>query len=450
MSENNGMTLPAVGAVPGYPDIRTYVSDLGYLQVWEGDGWKDESMSWKTSSYLAINLSGPMEFTYSGPGAQEWLSRLSINNVYRWPVGTSKHLVMPDENGLIVNHGLTVRDSEDSFRQLASLPWAAYRAEQCGTDGLDVQISWRDIFILQIAGPNSVQVIERVLKRDIRDLRFLGVQKVQIPRVGADVDLELSRIGMVGTLAYEIRGAYEAGPAVYDAVYQAGKELGIKRLGWRTYAVNHTEGGFPQMMYHFLPSVFTDETFMNSVYAFGLADKFTGSIDPADARARYRTPQEVNWAWMAKFDHDFLGRAAMEREAADPKRKTVILRWHPEDVLDTFASHFQPGEEYKYIDFPCAPQSPAGGHADLVTNGDKAAGVSSAAVYSYYYREMISQATIDLDQAEIDTQLMLHWGDHGKRIKPIRVTVERFPYLTDLPRNQDFDLSSVPSGAAPA
>lgn len=79
--------------------MRTYVNDLGYLQVWEGDGWKDESMSWKTGCYLAINLSGPMEFTYSGPGAQEFLSRLAINNVHTWAIGSSKHLVMTDEDG---------------------------------------------------------------------------------------------------------------------------------------------------------------------------------------------------------------------------------------------------------------------------------------------------------------------------------------------------------------
>jgi hypothetical protein len=39
----------------------------------------------------------------------------------------------------------------------------------------------------------------------------------------------------------------------------------------------------------------------------------------------------------------------------------------------------------------------------------------------------------------------VHWGDYGKRIKQIRATVERFPYL-DLPRNEKYDLTAVPSG----
>jgi hypothetical protein len=39
----------------------------------------------------------------------------------------------------------------------------------------------------------------------------------------------------------------------------------------------------------------------------------------------------------------------------------------------------------------------------------------------------------------------VHWGDYGKRIKKIRATVVRWPYL-DLVRNEDYDLSTVPSG----
>lgn len=419
--------------------MRTYVNDLGYLQVWEGDGWKDESMSWKTGCYLAINLSGPMEFTYSGPGAQEFLSRLAINNVHTWAIGSSKHLVMTDEDGLIVSHGLAVRDSEQSFRQLAALPWPGYVMSTAGTDGLDVDMSFRDNFILQVAGPRSVEVLEKLAGASVRDLRFLGVQAIQLAGVETEIDLELSRIGMTGGLAFEIRGAYADGPAVYDAVYRAGQEFGITRLGYRTYAVNHTEGGFPQMMFHFLPSVFTDDAFMSSEFALGLTDEFTGSIDPSDVRARLRTPAELNWAWMARFDHDFMGRAAVEADAQSPRRKTVILRWNAEDVMDTFASHFQPGDEYKYIEFPCAPQSPAGGHADLVTKDGAQVGISSAAVYSYFYRQMISQCVIDIEHAEIGTEVVLHWGDFGKRIKQIRATVERFPYLEQT-SNRDADI----------
>jgi len=395
--------------------------------------------------------------SYSGPNAQELLSWTSINNVYKWPIGTSKHLVSTDADGLIVSHGLTVRDAEDRFRQFASGPWAWYQAGQLGEDrfrqfasgpwawyqagqlGLDVEVSVENIFILQIAGPKSIQLIERMLGRNIRDLALLAIQSVKI--AGIEAEIELSRIGMVGTLAYEIRGPFEAGAAVFDAAYRAGQEFNVKRMGWRTYAVNHTEGGFPQSYVSFTSAAITDSDFMNAMGALPVA--MTGSAHPSDARARFRTPQEVNWAWMAKFNHDFIGREALEREAAEPKRKTVILRWNADDVLDVFASHLRPGPEYKFIEFPSAPQQPAGGHADLVTKDGSTVGYSSAVIYSYYYRELISQCVIDLGEAEIGNEVVVHWGDHGGPIKEIRATVQRFPYL-DLPNNRDYDLSTVP------
>jgi len=456
MSTTDGRKTLAVRDVPVYPDIHTYAEVLGELHVWEGDGWKAESMSWKTSAYIASNLSAMPEITFSGPDAQELLSRVSINNVYNWPIGKSKHLVMPDQHGFIANHGLAIRDSEDSFRQMGAGSWPAYQAKALG---LNVNISFREIFTYQVAGPASLQILERVIGRELRDLAFLGMTSVQIPGVDVSVEIELSRIGMAQTLAYELRGPLEHGPAVYDIVYRAGKEFGIKRLGWRTYVVNHTEGGFPQMGCTFFPSSNGDPGFaadaeygaaagepVDPSVAAGL---FTGSIAPTDVVARLRTPQEVNWGWMAHFDHDFIGRDAVLAASQNPTRKTVTLVWNPEDVVDVFASQFQPGEEYRNFEFPTTPASPAGGHADLVTVGGEAVGISSVAVYSYYYRRMISQCTIDIAHAETGTEVEVHWGNHGERIKRIRATVERFPYL-DLPSNKDYDLASVPSGVAGA
>lgn len=437
--------LESIGAVPRYPDIPTYRMIFGSLHVWEGDGWKAESMAWKTGCALGANLTGPMQTTYRGPDAQELLSRVSINDVRAWGIGRSKHLVMTDAHGRVAAHGLAVRDSDEQFRIMASLPWPALHLTD---SGLDVDVSFQQIFILQVTGPTSVHVIERLLGRDIRALRFLGVESIAIPGGPDGVELELSRIGMSGNLAYEIRGPYEHGPWVYDAVYRAGEEFGITRTGWRTYPVNHTEGGFPQSNVTFLSSAIEDAAFLESEFASRAVVALSGSIDPADVRARMRTAVEVNWGWMARLDHDFLGRAAVEAELAAPRRTTVTLRWSPEDMLDVFASQFEPGEEYSHFEFPTSPQPPAGGHADLVTDElGTTVGVSSAPVYSYYFRAMLSQATIEHANAEVGSTVLVHWGEFGRRIKRIRATVEPFPML-DLPRNQDHDLSSDAGGTA--
>jgi glycine cleavage system aminomethyltransferase T len=442
MSENKSK-MEVVGYVPKYPDVKLYGNVNLHMVVWEADPWKETSLSWKKSCYIHAGISGAEE-TFKGPDAQKLLSMASINDVYKWKPGTSKHLVMCDDDGLIMNHALVHRDGEDTFRMFAGCSWPIVYLLQKGK--YNVQMSMRDVFIYQVAGPLSLTVLERAAKQSFRDVGFLQARQIKIP--GVDADIEIARIGMAGTLAYEFRGPAEAGPAVYDIVYQAGKDLDIKRLGWLTYVVNHVEGGFPQMTCSFLPSPGPDkEAYNASPYmAMDSTFKYTGSIDPADKRARLRTPGEVGWTWMVKFNHDFVGCKAVEAEAAKPKRTIVNLRWDPKDIIDIYASQFQQGEEYKLIDFPCGQPQPAGGHADHVTTLDgKKIGISSGTTYSYYYRELISQCIIDVDQAELGNKVIVQWGDYGKRIKNVNAIVARYPYL-DLPRNENYDLSTVPSG----
>ena len=95
--------------------------------------------------------------------------------------------------------------------------------------------------------------------------------------------VEVGRIGMSGNLAYELRGPIEDGPAIYDAVVKAGKDLGIQRLGWRTYLVNHVEGGFPQMTWQFQSAADLDPGYMAMVAR--------QRLQPAAQRLRQRRPR---------------------------------------------------------------------------------------------------------------------------------------------------------------
>ena len=195
------------------------------------------------------------------------------------------------------------------------------------------------------------------------------------------------KISMSGTLAYEIHGDMEFGPEVYDAIYQAGKPLGMKRMGWKDYTVNHTFGGFPQITVNFEISLYQYPDFC-AMAPFPLVCK--GSVDPADIRARFRTPVECDWAWMAKFDHEFVGREALEAEMAAPKRKLVSLKFNADDLADVYRSQFT-DEPYKFMDMPCADPQPAGGHQDYVTDADgNKIGLSADPTYSSHFKTMIS------------------------------------------------------------
>lgn len=425
-----------------YVDLPTFPQPM----LWEIDGWQAESMSWKESCYIHSGISGNM-FQLTGPDAQKLLSIMAMNNVYKWKDGFSKHLVFLDEKGFIRNHKLTIRDNENSYRIFGTNTPAFIQGTIQAT-GLDVELTIKEIFIYQISGPLSLTVIEKVTGESQRDLEFLQAKTIRIP--GIDADLELSRIGMTGTLAYEIRGAVDLGLEVYNKVYEAGRPLGMKRLGWRTYTVNHTEGGYPQGGCSFVPSFMINPDWINENNEIdpmiGAMMGFRGSIEPQNYIARMRTPGQVNWMWMANFDHDFIGKEALLKEKENPKQKTVTLVWNKEDVIDVYRSLFEEGEPYRFMDFPDLACFNSGGNQDYVTTTDgKVIGMASSGRYSMYYRDIISETVIDINEAEIGKEVIVKWGNAGQRIKDIRARIERYPYL-DLQDNKSYDLDVCPKG----
>jgi len=428
---------------PLYPDsLRHYVS-AGKLLAWEGDPWYETDKSWFESSYIHAGISGP-ETTYYGPEAAKLLSATCLNDVYKWRVGTCKHLVQLDAEGLIANHALFMKDADDVYRTTGGCPFPVLPIAMSGK--YDVQMKERNVFIFQFSGPKSLTIIEKVTQTDLHDLMFLEFRTVRIP--GFDTDIEVNRIGMSGTLAYELRGDQDWGPDVYNACLEVGKEYGIKRMGWRDYAVNHTFGGFPQQTVHWEMAIFNDPEFRK----IALTEmNCTGSVDPADTRARFRTPVEVDWEWMAKFNHEFTGREALEKEMANPKRKIVTLEFNKEDIIDVYASQFT-DEPYKYMDMPCAVQQQCGSHQDYVTDKDgKVIGIASVPTYSSHYKVTAAHAILDIPEIEEGREVIVKWGDYGAKQKNLRATIRPFPYIRyigDVQDNRDYDLSTVPSGLA--
>jgi len=419
-------------------DLVTYVHRTGAIAAWDGDGWYKEGRSWFETCYIHTGISGA-QFVLSGPDAQRLLSDLAINDVYTWKIGKCKHIVICNEDGLILTHALYMRDAEDVFRTTAGIPVPFFQKIEAG--GYDVKVDVSNVYILQFSGPTSLTVLESLLKVNLHDLPFLGTRMLEVPGLG--ITTELCRIGMTGTLAYELRGPIEEGPAVYAAALEAGRPHGLVRMGWRTYPVNHTFGGFPQITCSFDTALFEDKAFREESL---LPYKPSGSVEPDNRRARYRTPGEVDWLWMAKFNHDFPGRAALEAEKADPKRTIMSLVWDVDDLVDIYRSLWEEGEPYKYLEIPASELQPSGGHQDYVLTEDgKEVGYASAPLYSSWYHQTVSQCAIDIDQAFDGNRLVIRWGDYGHRMKDVHVTVRKFP-LIDAPDNRDYDLSTVPRG----
>jgi glycine cleavage system aminomethyltransferase T len=128
-----------------------------------------------------------------------------------------------------------------------------------------------------------------------------------------------------------------------------------------------------------------------------------GSFDPANIEDFYFTPWDLGYGHLAKFDHDFIGRGALERMAQDEHRRKVTLALNDDDVADTIATMFHPSERAKFIDWPSAVYSM---HPfDKVTSGGETVGVSTWIGYSFNEAKMLTLAVVEAEYADKKTCL---------------------------------------------
>src|SRR5699024_11841878 len=79
-----------------------------------------------------------------------------------------------------------------------------------------------------------------------------------------------------------------------------------------------------------------------------------GSFASENIEDFYNTPYDIGYGRTVKFDHDFIGRAALEQIAERDNREKVTLVWDPEDLAATQQTLYEEGDPAKYIEFPKA------------------------------------------------------------------------------------------------
>lgn len=405
-------------------------------------------MSWKTGCYLHAGLNPNFRNSISGPDALRLLEENCINDFTKFSIGASKHGVMCNVNGNTMADGMLWRLGEDEFVNMGHGPYVDYLV---ASGRYDVKFKNLDktSFLFQIAGPQSLAVVEKLTGESLRDIEFLWHRPSRVPQKGLlkrDIDVRIYRLGVARTLAYEVHGDIGDAQTVYNAIMEAGEEFGIERLGIQTYGMNHTEGGFAQSFIHFLHAWTEDEEFMRFI-----GDKYDSLLTDLEGSAgqdvtkRYANPVELGLGHMIKFDHEFVGRAALERIISNPKRQIVTLEWNKEDILDVYASQFTQ-DDVQFMDFATNPIWQAIMSKtfcdDVFANGELV-GMSSGRMFSYYYRKMISLAIINTNQAAEGSEVQVLWGNPGSRQKLIRARTAKFPYI-DLPFNNDIDVRQLP------
>lgn len=431
------------------PLLMGYITTptLGGVQPFEYSGWRNEMLSWHDGCYIHAGLNPDSEGKVTGKDVIPFLAYNLTNGFTKFPVGKIKHGIMVSEQGNIVIDGILQRNSEDEFEFSNLGNYLEYRASQQDFD-VKIEDMTGNTFLYQLGGPRSLEVVEAACREDLHDIKFLQHRAAKI----AGRSVEIRRVGMAGSLAYEVAGAFEDCLPVYECILEAGQAYGITQLGRHAYWNTHTENGFPQGVVHF-PFAweqdegyfkFMQETHSPLIHMAASNSSLVGSLG-SEIEARYVNPFELNWGGSVAFNHEFIGREALESIKEKGTRKVCTLEWNPEDIVDVWRSGLVDDNPYAPIDGP--EDFDARGRyeyrADWVLAGGKRIGISSGRIHSWYYKKMLSLGFIDPAYAEEGTELKFVWGSPDERQKEIRCKVARYPYMND-GRNEVLDVESIP------
>ena len=321
-------------------------------------------------------------FRVKGPEALKFLSDVCVNDFTNFPTGRAKHAIMCNEDGLDMGDGVLLRLGEDEFISYEmGANYIAYMFEQGKYDAVGEDLTGT-MFLYQIVGPRSLEVLEAATGDDLHDIRFAHCRASSV----GGTEVNALRVGMPGTL--RTRSTVRRGrPSIYNAILKAGEPFGIRRLGFRAYLMQHTEGGFPQAFNHFPHPWLEDEGFLNiwrrSASGPGTRMSAKGAWGPIFG---FVTAIPSSLAGANDQLQPRLRRTeGLEKEVAAPRRTMVTLAWNPEDIIDVYASKFRPGKPYASMDSPYERFVDGAGwayYADQVLNDGRLVGISSGRTLS--------------------------------------------------------------------
>jgi len=395
----------------------------------EFTNWRDEQRSWRETCALFDQSHHMTDLYIEGPDALKVLSDLAVNSFKNFKVNTAKQFVATNHRGYVIGDAILFYLSENRLNLVGRPPaanWVQFNVETgkynatCERDERSAQNNGRrKTFRYQVQGPNALKVMSKILGKTPPDVRFFAMDTFKI----GGRDIRALRHGMVGQPGWELFGPWDDGDAVRDAIVEAGQEFGIRQVGARTYPTSCLESGWIPSP---LPAIYTGDEM--KPYRQWLTGKsyeamasLGGSFVSAHIEDYYLTPYDLGYGPFVKFDHDFVGRAALEQMSANPPRQKVTLLWNGDDVARAFKTMSDDGDIIKYIDTPLANYASL--PYDRVMKGGKIVGLSTYTGYTYNERSWLSLGIVNNEQAAPGTEVTIVWGEDGRgTTKP---TVER-------------------------
>jgi vanillate/3-O-methylgallate O-demethylase len=390
--------------------------------------WRDEQRSWRETIALHDQSYHMHNLHVRGPDALKMLERLAVNTFKNFTPGRAKQFLACSPEGYVIGDAILYYLEEDHLLIVgnpATTDWVQFNGERGGYNvTIELDPMWvlnkarrRSFYRYQVEGPNAYKLLEKLHGKALPEIKFFRSDELNI----AGCKVRAMRHSMGGVPGLELSGPWDDRDKVKGALVETGREFGLRQIGSLAYFSTVIESGWwavPFSAIYTSPELraYREWLSMNSA---AVRMSLGGSFYSPNPEDYYATPWDIGHGHLIKFDHDFIGRAALERMVDQPHRKKVTLLWNAEDVLNVFRSELSDGPTAMHIDLPLSATARL--HYDKVLSQDgKQIGLAHYPGYTVNERAMMSLGSIEEAYAKPGTEVTLVWGEDGggKRSAP--------------------------------
>ena len=324
---------------------------------------------------VMMDLSPLRKWEVLGPDAEKLVQLAITRDARRLAVGQVVYTAVCNETGGMIDDATVFRLGDDNFRFIGGDPYdGVWLKELAESSGLKVWVkpTTDELHNVAVQGPASRDLMKEIVwtpptqpsLEELKWFRFL------VGRFGGydGIPVVVSRTGYTGELGYEVFCHPDDGPAVWDAICEAGQPHGLKPLALEALDMIRIEAGL----------IFAGYEFDDQVDPFEAGIGFTVKLDSED---------------------DFVGKEALLERSAHPQRKLVGLELEGNETA---------------------------GHGDEVWSGRRRVGVVTSGTRSPTLRKNVALCRMAVQYSEIGTAVEVGKLDGLQKRIPAKVV--RFPF----------------------
>ncbi len=305
------------------------------------------------------------EFLITGPKALDLIQKVCSNDVSKLVDGQAQYNCLPNETGGIVDDLIVYKLKDEEYLLVVNASnidkdwdWISKN----NSAGATMRNLSEDYSLLAIQGPKAIEAMQSLTSEDLSAIKFYHFKIADFAGIEHVI---ISATGYTGSGGFEIYCKNSEVEQVWNKVFEAGKNFGIKPIGLAARDTLRLEMGF-------------------CLYGNDINDN--------------TSPLEAGLGWITKFTKDFTNSESLKKQKEEGvKRKLIGFELTERGI---------PRHDYEIVDKD-------GKNIGIVTSGTMAPSLNKG----------IGMGYVTVENSTPDTEIFIQI-----RNKPIAATVVKTPF----------------------